>query len=165
MTGCATKYTPAPGSATAELRISAHQFFGLLGGGVRAVYYRDGSCDRPEVLAVISKVLTTKSDATKTLPPASPTDSDTTVDRIIEASAPINITFFSIKPGYDCVLPITFKIEPNNAYQLRFNWNFENKKCQASAAAFRNDSTTQQEYITVSKQANDCKTGLDRPAF
>jgi len=73
---------------------------------LRAVHDREGSCDKPEVMAVISKIHTSKSDVTAMLPPMTPAEADTTVDRIVEAHAPVNITLFSFKPGYTCSLQL-----------------------------------------------------------
>lgn len=164
-TGCATKYAPPPGSEIAQLRISADQFFGLLGGSVRAVYYRDGRCDKPEVLAVISKIHTSKSDATTLLPAMTAAEADTTVDRIIETNTPINITMFSVRPGYVCTLPLTFKAEANQAYRLRFNWDYDEKKCKAEATLLDASSPIHGVRVPVVKQTNECKTGLDLPAL
>lgn len=164
-TGCATKYAPPPGSDTAQLRISADQFFGLLGGSVRAVYYRDGSCDKPEVLAVISKIHTSKSDASPLLPPMTAAEADTNVDRVIEANTPVNITMFSARPGYFCSLPLTFKAEANQAYRLRFYWDYDEMKCRADAALIDQNNPTQVLKVQVAKQANQCKTGLDLPSL
>lgn len=164
-TGCATKYAPPSGADTAQLRISADQFFGLLGGGVRAVYYRDGSCDKPEVLAVISKIHTSKSDVTPLLPAMTAVEADTAVDRVIESNTPLNITVFSARPGYVCSLPLTFKAEVNQAYRLRFYWDFDEKKCRADAAVLDKNNPTQAVNVPVARQANGCRTGLDLPSL
>lgn len=164
-TGCATQYAPPPGSDTAELRISADQFFGLMGGSVRAVYYREGRCDKPEVMAVISKIHTSKSTPTALLPPMTPTEADTTVDRIVEANAPIHITLFSAKPGHTCSLPMTFSAEPKKAYQVRFYWDWTAMKCKADVAVFDPVSSSVAGRAPVAKQQNECKTGMDLPAL
>ena len=164
VTGCATKYAPPPGSQTAELRITADQFYGLTGGGIRAVYYREGSCSKPEVMAVISKIHTSKSDSTTTLPQP-PASIDTTVDRVIETSSPINMTLFSANPGYGCTLPIAFNVEPNKTYHLRFYWDWTQMTCQADLASLNKISREEPSKIRITKQANDCKTGMNLPAF
>lgn len=165
ITGCATRYSPPPGSGTAELRITADQFFGALGGSIRVVYYRDGNCDKPEVLAVISKIHTTKSEVTVTLPAMPPEEADTSVDKIIETNSPANITLFSAKPGYVCSLPIAFKAEPNKAYRLYFYWDWSRMTCQANLALLDKINIKDAEKISVAKQTNSCKTGMELPAF
>ncbi len=156
-TGCATKYTPPESGEKSKIRIEASQFASL--SSMRAVYYKNGSCDEPYVLGFISGISTTESDPGADTPGNKNLKSGTYFERIISSHDETNITMQGHIFGSICSIPFSFSAKPDENYRLHYFW--QGSKCHITIERLiLNDKGIEFLPIEVQAQKSPCATGF-----
>lgn len=162
MVGCATKYISPVDGGRSHIRLEAGQF--AAASSMRAVYYKNGSCDEPYILGYISGLSVTQSDPSASVPGREGLKEGSYFERVIGAGDDVNITIQGNYFGYYCSLPFSFAAEPGGKYRLDYLW--KNNKCyinvdRVSVLNERIDFSR----VEVKTQKNPCATGFAGPAL